>query len=35
VVDPVDFSAYAALEAALLGLDPRPAREILDALRAR
>ena len=33
--DPVDFSAYAAIEAALLGLDPRAPRDILDALRAR
>ena len=35
VTDPVDFSAYAALEAALLGLDARPPRDVLDALRAR
>jgi len=35
ITDPVDFSAYAALEAAFLGLDPRSPRAILDALRAR
>lgn len=32
--DPVDFSAYAALSASFLGLDPRAPREILDALTA-
>lgn len=35
ILDPVDFSAYAEVEAALLGLDSRKPRAILDALRAR
>jgi hypothetical protein len=35
ILDPVDFSAYSAIEAAFLGLDRRTPREILDALRAR
>lgn len=35
ISEPVDFSAYAALEAALLGLDPRSPGEIFAALRAR
>jgi hypothetical protein len=34
VDDPVDFSAYAAVESALLGLDPRSPTAILDGLRA-
>jgi hypothetical protein len=33
--DPFDFSVYAALEAAFLGLDTRPPRDILEAHRAR
>ena len=32
--DPVDFSVFAALEAAFVGLDKRAPREILDAHRA-
>jgi hypothetical protein len=32
---PVDFTAYSALEAHFVGLDPRPARDILRALTAR
>ncbi|HSO34261.1 MAG TPA: alkaline phosphatase family protein [Labilithrix sp.] len=35
ILDPVDFSAYSAVEAAFLGLDPRTPRAVLDALRAR
>lgn len=35
IEEPVDFSAYAALEASLLGLDPQPARTVLESLRAR
>lgn len=35
ITDPVDFSAYAALEAAFIGLDSAPAKDILEALRAR
>jgi hypothetical protein len=33
--DPFDFSVYAALEAAFLGLDARAPRDILEAHRAR
>lgn len=33
--DPVDFTAYSALEAALAGVDARAPRDILDALTAR
>jgi hypothetical protein len=35
ILDPVDFTAYAALEAALLGLERKTPREILETLRAR
>lgn len=35
VDDPVDFTAFAALEAHFLGLDARPARTILDERTAR
>ena len=35
IEDPVDFTAYAAIEAALLGLDPRPPSAILEATTAR
>jgi hypothetical protein len=34
VDDPVDFSAFAALEAVFVGLDTRAPRDILEALRA-
>lgn len=35
VIDgPIDFGAYAAIEASLLGLEPRSPKEILDAARA-
>ncbi len=34
IEDPVDFSAYAAIEAHLVGLDQRPIPEILRALTA-
>jgi len=33
--DPVDFAAFAAIEAALLGLDPRSPRDILGVHQAR
>ena len=33
IEDPVDFTAYAAIEASLLGLDQRSPKEILSALR--
>ena len=33
IEDPVDFSAFAALEAAFAGLDKRAPRDILAALR--
>ena len=32
---PVDFTAYATIEAALLGLDPKTPRALLDAATAR
>jgi hypothetical protein len=35
VDDPVDFTAYAAIEAHLVGLDPRPVPEILRGLVAK
>lgn len=35
IEEPVDFSAYAAVEAALLGLDREPPRDVLERLRAR
>ena len=34
VEDPVDFSVFAALEAAFVGLDTRAPRDILEAHRA-
>lgn len=35
VLEPVDFSAYAAIESSFAGLDARRVDETLDALRAR
>lgn len=35
IVDPVDFTAYARLEASFLGLDPQRPRAILESLTAR
>jgi len=35
IEDPVDFSAYATLYAHFLGLDPRPAKDILRSLTAK